>query len=113
MLSKELIDITGANLTDLIMVVYSLSVPQGLGYLHYETNNITNKEAAEIIEHFKARDLMHGYRCILHIDYLKGRSCKFYVFERDGKRYINRRWYDHTDQQLKSLLKAVGVNVEV
>ena len=41
------IDITGINLIEFVKEVYKLSVPAGLGYLHFRKGELTNEEAKE------------------------------------------------------------------
>jgi len=41
------IDVTGIDLIQFIKEVYKLSVPAGLGYLHFRKGELTNEEAKE------------------------------------------------------------------
>ncbi len=99
------IDITGIDLIKFIKEVYKLSVPAGLGWLHFTEGELTYEEAKEILDIWK-KDKQFA----LDMDYLKGRACKITVFRKDRrgeKIFIYSPWYDHTDIQLKKLLKAV------
>ena len=97
------IDITGANLRVLVKKAYELSSPQGLGFLHFTPgNDLPDAEVDEIL----------GRRQV-SMDYVRGRSIKMHVLEKDGKRFIRDRWYDHSLDQLQSLLTAIGVNATV
>ena len=99
------IDITGINLIEFVRGVYRLSVPAGLGWLHFTEGELTDEEVKEILDIWK-KDKQFA----LDMDYIKGRACKMTVFRKDReekKIFIYSPWYDHTDIQLKKLLKGV------
>ncbi len=100
---KNMIDITGVDLIGFIKKVYELSVPQGLGFLHYKAGGLTDAEAKQHIisetpEHF------HSKNIVVDMDYVDGRACKMIVFKENDKLYIRNSWYDHMDEQLRELL---------
>ena len=99
--TKNMIDITGVDLKRFIQKVYDLSVPQGFGFLHYTKEPLTDEEVNGILEHAN----YNGVR--LSMDYMKGRACKMTVFKVDDKLWINNNWYDHSEEQLSTLLKDV------
>lgn len=99
------IEVTGVKLTDLVHAAYNPSRPQGLGRLHFQGGGLTDDEAAEIVARFK--DDRDG--TVLSMDYVKGRSIKFHVRRRDGRLFIHNSWYDHSDDELRMLLKQVGL----
>ena len=88
-----MIDITGVNLVVFVKKVYELSVPQGLGVLHFKEGGLSDEEAKAIVS-----------RGQINMDYVHGRACKMNVFFKEGKWYISDRWYDHTNEQLRELL---------
>jgi len=94
-----MIDVTGVDIIKFIQKVYELSQPQGLGLLHFRSGDLTEEDAKSFI-----RD--DGE---VHLDYVKGRSCKMNVTKEDGKLLIRNSWYDHTDSQLSELLEFVGI----
>ena len=96
------IDITGIDLIQFIKEVYKLSVPAGLGWLHFTEGELTDEEAKEILDTWK-----NDKQFALDMDYIGGRGCKMTVFRKGKNLYIRSPWYDHTDIQLKKLLKAV------
>jgi len=98
-----MIDVTGVPLKSLIAAAYGLSVPQGLGILHFKPGSLSDEEVDEILR-------MGTPRIPVSMDYVKGRACKFTVFANDGKHYINNRWYDHSDVVLGVLLAEVGLS---
>lgn len=98
-----MIDVTDAPLPALVRAAYNPSRPQGLGYLHYQQGDLSDDEVARIISR------ANGH-VALSMDYVNGRSCKFTVFQHDGRRYISNDWYDHNDAQLRSLLDGVGLS---
>lgn len=102
------IEVTGVPLAALVRAAYRPSRPQGLGFIHYQDGDLTDAEVAEIIERDK-----ESPHIAVSMDYVKGRSCKFHV-RRDGKRlFIGNSWYDHSTEQLKSLLSVVGLKPEL
>jgi len=96
------IDITGINLIEFVKGVYRLSIPAGLGWLHFTEGELTYEEAKEILDIWKK-----DKQFTLDMDYIKGRACKMTVFRKGKNLYIRSPWYDHTDIQLEKLLKMV------
>ena len=108
----QYIDITDIPLRDFVKRVYNMSQPVEMGFLHYEPGDMTDDEADAIIN--RNTDLLVA----VHMDYVRGRQCKMFVFQRHPhedrpflvknphvKRYIHARWMDHTDEQLDMLLR--------
>jgi hypothetical protein len=98
--------IPDAKLPALIRKVFELSSPQGMGYLHHDANHtLSDEEVAHIID--------CGGRPGIHMDYIKGRSCKFHLFlnKETGEYYsLDIRegfWYDHSPAQLAELVKVL------
>ncbi len=102
-MEDDMIEVTGVDLRKLVQEVYALSRPQGLGHLHYEKGGLSDEETNALI------DCEPRGRVILSLDYLKGRACKFHVRREDDKLFISPRWYDHSADDLKELLKRVGL----
>ncbi len=103
---QNMIDITGVNLIEFVKRVYELSIPQGLGFLHYKNRGLTDAEAKQLIiteipEHF------HPVNIVIDMDYVDGRACKMIVFKENDKLYIRNSWYDHMDEQLRELLISI------
>lgn len=89
----------------LIKKVYELSVPLGMGFLHFMSAPMTDEHAKEILS-----CQSEGFSgCILSLDYIQGRSCKFHVYKEKDGLYINDSWYDHTDAQFNELLKTFNI----
>jgi len=100
--TSNMIDITGASLIRAAQCAYTLSAPQGLGFLHFEEGGLSDNEAEGLID----GGCRHNFP--LSMDYVKGRSCKFHVYKKEGRLYIAKSWYDHTEEDLKTLLVAIG-----
>ena len=103
--NERLIDITSINLIDFIKAVYGMSVPVGLGHLHFTDDPLTTEEAKRYIQE------PNYSKVIVDMDYVKGRCCKMTIWEEDGKRYTSKAWYDHTDTQLRDLLKLFDIDL--
>ena len=104
---EEWLDVTGVDLRKLIREVYNLSVPQGLGHLHYTPEGLSDDEVNQILSNT-------GYTHLaVAMDYVKGRACKMNVYKEDDRLYIPDKWFDHTDEQLVELLKRVGICTRV
>ena len=96
-----MIDITGIDLVEFAKKVYELSAPQGMGFLHYTPEPITDEEAKQCIQ--------EEGRNALNMDYVKGRACKMHVRREDGKLTISDTWYDHTDRIYQQLLDHFNI----
>ena len=96
------LDVTFVDPIKFIKKVYDLSISQGLGFLHFEEGGLTNLEAQKILDIWEKDKQFY-----LSMDYIKGRACKMIVFREGNKLFIRVPWYDHTDRQLKILLKSV------
>jgi len=96
------IDITGMDLIKFIREVYKLSIPAGLGHLHFKEGGLTDEEVEEILNVWKSDS-----KFALDMDYIKGRACKMTVFRNRNRICIRSPWYDHTDMRLAKLLKTV------
>lgn len=101
------INVTGCSLETLVRQAYNLSGPQGLGFLHYKDGSLADETVASIIERGKG-----DKTCAVGMDYVNGRSCKFYVYRGDGGLWVKNNWYDHSTRDLEELLKSVGVGPE-
>lgn len=101
---EGMIEITGVDLVKFAQKAYELSVPQGLGFMHFTPRPLDESEAKEMI-------CMEG-RCPLSMDYVHGRACKLTVFKEDNKLFVPPSWYDHTDEQFRNLLEAFGIKLE-
>lgn len=99
---ENMIEVTGVDLVELVKGAYALSVPLGMGWLHFTEGELTDEEARELIH--------EGRRTPVSLDYVKGRACKFGVYkDDDGKLWISKNWYDHTGYHVERLLERVGI----
>ena len=104
---ENMIEITGASLVEVVKAAYDLSVPQGLGMLHYTPGSLSDEEAAALV-----RPEVNPHVPV-YLDYVRGRACKFRVEDHGGRLYICRDWYDHSDEQLARLLERIGVTAPI
>jgi hypothetical protein len=102
-----MINITGVDLVKFAQKAYSLSVPQGMGFIHYTSDPLTDDEARGLI-----KDEGTCNRVVLDMDYVKGRACKITVFRTNGRLLINDSWYDHTDWAFEGLLESFGFDLK-
>ena len=63
----DIMDITGKNKAKILAALYNASKPQGMGFFHYTPEDMTEEEAAALLED---QD---------YFDYLKGRVMKIYL----------------------------------
>lgn len=99
------IEVTGVPLEALVRAAYNPSQPRGLGLLSFQPGDLSDEEVAKIV------DRGTGDRILaVSMDYVKGRSCKFQVRRIGERLFINNRWYDHSDGQLRELLTSVGLS---
>lgn len=100
-MKEGMIDVTGVDLVELAKAAYDLSRPQGLGFLHFTPDPLTDEEAQSLL-----RDA--DSHLALSLDYVHGRAVKLTVY-RDGDTLSMRdRWYDHSQSQLQELLERIG-----
>ena len=97
------IEITGIDLREFAKKVYELSVPQGMGFMHFTDEPLSNEEANNLI--------IEDYTYALDMDYVKGRACKMMVCKKEDKLLIGNSWYDHTDSQLQELLNHFNITI--
>jgi hypothetical protein len=100
--TNRYVEVPAGKLREAVAAAYDLSRPQGLGMLHFQPGQLTDEQIEEIIE------LGHR-RGGLHMDYVKGRACKFSVHEQEGRFYVSPRWFDHSHDDLVELLTRIGV----
>lgn len=105
-----MIDITGIDLVKFAKKVYEFSAPQGLGFLHYTPEPLSDDEAKQLVDIFE-----NDKSWALDMDYVKGRACKMTVWQKDEKLEIHDDWFDHTDRIFDQLLSNFGIkrNLEV
>jgi len=102
--TSDMIEITGASLREIVKAAYSLSQPRGLGFLHFTPGDMSDEQAAEIVS-MQHRDP----RIALNLDYVGGRAVKLTVWrDTENRLWTARKWYDHSAQDLRDLLKAIG-----
>lgn len=92
--------------TDLVKFaqkVYALSKPQGMGFLNFVPGDLSEDDAKRFICHDE-----HASTA-LSMDYVRGRACKMFVYNRDGKWELPDSWYDHTNEQYQALLQEFGI----
>lgn len=102
-----MIDLTGVDLVDLVKAAYDLSVPQGMGVIHFTPEALTDEEASVLLSRES------GSRSVaLSLDYVKGRAVKLTVW-RDGETLTTRdEWFDHSPEQFRELLDRVGCRAQ-
>lgn len=96
-----------AALRRVIQDAYYLSRQQGMGLLDPagRRNILADAEISHILE--SAGIWPPGVVAVM--DYVRGRSVKLRIMQRDDEAdelYVERPWYDHTDEQLDQLLAA-------
>lgn len=103
------IEVTGVPLETIVRAAYNPSRPNGLGHLHFKEGGLTDEEVAEIIGRFAESPFT-----AVGMDYVKGRSVKMTVRkDKEGRHFIQNRWYDHGDGALRSFLEAIGLSADL
>lgn len=97
------------DLRTLVRQVYGQSIAIGMGHLHYRPGCLTDHEIDGILNNSRRQA-----GSILSMDYVNGRACKFHinVDRATGQWSTSSHWFDHTPEQLKLVLSAVGCWVE-
>lgn len=111
------------DIAALIVQAYSLSIPIGMGRLDFIPGNIPTETLGKLVhiaavqkERLTSNDakyLPHTTECLLSMDYVHGRCCKFNIYyDMDTKEtFIADRWPDHSVQTFETLLKRVGLAI--
>jgi hypothetical protein len=101
--TRNKIDVSKADIREVVRAAYDLSSPQGLGFLHYTPGPLSDAEIDDLLSrpnNFIAASL----------DYVKGRAVKLTIWKHEDKTWIYDDWFDHSDQQLRALLERVGID---
>lgn len=98
-----MIDVSGVDVRELVRAAYELSAPKGLGFMHFTPEPLSDAEVDAIIG---APDYS---KCLVSMDYVNGRCCKFGVWQDGDTLTIRSPWFDHSAAQLTALLARVGV----
>lgn len=105
------IDVTGVDLKLFVKTVYNLSKPQGMGFMHFTPEDMTDEEADAVLAVQRPNS-----RYPICLDYVKGRACKMNVARgeegEEHKLFILSTWYDHSPFALKELLKVCNIKYE-
>jgi hypothetical protein len=89
---------------NLIQLVYELSVPVGMGFLHFEPGPLSYKDSQGIFNN-SHRTADDG-SVEVNLDYVKGRGCKFnFTFKDEYCEFQIDRWFDHSDATLSKLIE--------
>ena len=97
-----MIEIQEHQIKELVKAVYNMSEPVGMGFLHYTPEDLTDEEAKGLID-------MASKTCVVSMDYVNGRQCKFSIFKVGDKFAVANSWGDHSDWEYAIMLNSVGV----
>lgn len=104
-MNDNLIDVTGIDPVKLMKFAFAFSKPQGLGYLHYdEKHALSTAECLEMINQDKITQDKR-LEVVCYMDYVKGRACKFRIWGKNNKIYLDKDWYDHTKEDLENVIE--------
>ncbi len=104
--TSAMIDVTGADFVEMIKAAYDLSLPWGLGEMHYRAGPLSDAEASALLDQEPPSP-----RLLFDLDYVHGRACKLGVFRGPGGRFwLPRHWHRHTEAQLAELLARSGIS---
>ena len=108
---NEMLKLPKVPLERIVNAVYKLSVPMGLGQLHYKPGELSvNEQQMVVLSNTNLSQGVDwdGMRLVMYLDYVKGRCCKFRLYEADGEYYIYNKWPDHTSAQITALLEDLN-----
>ena len=117
--TEKMIEVTGCDLRVLVKKAYELSVPLGMGHLHYKAGVLDDATVDKILA---SANIYSEIRLVM--DYVHGRAVKLSVFRQQSNgesptwEYLNAKgpelwwiydqWPDHSAEQLDQLLSAIG-----
>lgn len=102
-LLRGYIDVTGIDLLTLVKKAYELSVPAGMGFLHFQPGPLPDHIAPRLVGN-EDSDFP------VNLDYVAGRGVKLTVTRNGGRLYVPDRWFDHSAEQYSQLLATVGID---
>lgn len=102
------IDVTDIPLAKLVRTAYVLSRPQGLGFIHARDGGLDDDTLHDILKRGEGDSW-----CAASMDYVHGRAVKLDVRRIDDRLYIDNKWFDHSDGQLRQLLDEVGLSPDL
>lgn len=91
------------NIKDVIAAVYDCSRPQGLGFLHYTPDPLSDEELDKLASNTELKNLS--------LDYVAGRACKFCLREIKGEYYFDKDWFDHTELDSQTLANRLNAEL--
>lgn len=94
------VEITGCDLVAFIKKAYELSRVQGMGTLHARPGSLSDDDAQAIISQRKEGPIS--------IDYLHGRAVKLTIHRFGQRLVVGKRWFDHSQDELRELLAVAG-----
>lgn len=109
--TKTGISITRDNLPKVIAKAFDLSVPQGMGFLHFKEGGIPEGVLIAILSQVDEAETPYFKR--VSMDYVQGRAVKLHIQydENEQKwRLDGDRWYDHSGaawQELKDYAESL------
>lgn len=101
------VDVTGIPLENIIRAAYSLSRQQGLGV--YDTAG-RHAITADVIDEIIKSGENGPQFALISMDYVNGRAVKMTVGKFGERRVIQRRWFDHTDEDMRQFLTLIGID---
>lgn len=96
------IEIPKSAIPAAVEAAYDLSVPAGMGFIHARGGKLDEETRDALIR-------WDDPRTVVHMDYVHGRQCKFWIRRHEDKFYVDPRWYDHSHYQLVDLLERIGI----
>tara|TARA_R110000851_G_scaffold72413_1_gene160428 strand:- start:2285 stop:2581 length:297 start_codon:yes stop_codon:yes gene_type:complete len=88
------------DLVEFVKQVYNMSVPMGMGIMHYVDEPLSDEFARSLID--------MSCDTPVALDYIKGRYCKMCVFKDNKGLYVRDYWSEHTEDQFVDLLDKSG-----
>ena len=102
-----MVEITGCDLDIFVRECYEMSVPVGLGFMHYRAGPLDDESLRRIVDGHEQMSFI-----AINMDYVRGRCVKMYVYRDQEQIFIKSRWLDHTDEQLARLLQRHGTHFQ-
>jgi hypothetical protein len=117
-----MIRIPQEKVSQLIANVYAMSVPVGMGFLHFKPGELDKDTLIQLHTEFANRLAWckdHPRPAewlfpdtLLIMDYIHGRQCKFSIGYYRGELVINDYWYDHSEAQFTELLRRCDIDAK-
>lgn len=109
-LNSNYIEFTGHEPYLILQKAYELSSPQGMGFMHARAGGLSDDEAKAIVAGATRGSPPHN--ASISFDYVHGRAMKLWMDVREGRLFLPRSWYDHSEEAMRALCESFSIDYD-